>query len=81
MTLRYHSLLKIFSIRTSLQNVTAATFVSNGIGLWMPGSLAIIEVIRISLMLGAHYQKTDNYSDMTQIKNPNLAEFKSESLR
>ncbi|BBH51691.1 lysylphosphatidylglycerol synthase domain-containing protein [Fluviispira sanaruensis] len=79
MTLRYHSLLKIFSIKTNLQNVTAATFVSNGIGLWMPGSLAIIEVIRISLMLGAHYQKTDNYSNMTQIKNTNLAELAAKS--
>ena len=53
MTARYFSLLRIFKINTDFHNVTAATFVSNGIGQWLPGSMAFIEVIRIGLMLGA----------------------------
>lgn len=56
MALRYFSLLKIFKINVDLKNATAATFVSNGLGLWMPGSMAFIEIIRISLMLGAEYK-------------------------
>ncbi|WGL61488.1 lysylphosphatidylglycerol synthase transmembrane domain-containing protein [Pigmentibacter sp. JX0631] len=53
MTARYFSILKIFKVKTDFHNVTAATFVSNGLGQWLPGSMAFIEVIRIGLMLGA----------------------------
>ncbi len=60
MTLRYFSLLKIFKINVDLKNVTAATFVSNGLGLWMPGSMAFIEIIRIGLMMGAGHKTIVN---------------------
>ncbi len=55
-TIRYFSLLKIFSINVDFKNVTAATFVSNALGLWLPGSMAFIEIIRITLMLGAGHK-------------------------
>lgn len=55
-TLRYFNLLKVFNIQVDFKNVTAATFVANGLGLWLPGSMAFIEVIRIGLMLGANHK-------------------------
>lgn len=55
MALRYQTLLRIFHIKVGFFNSTAATFVSNAIGLWMPGSMAFIEVIRIALMTGANH--------------------------
>ena len=55
-TLRYFSLLNLFQIKVDFKNVTAATFVSNALGLWMPGSMAFIEIIRISLMIGAEHK-------------------------
>lgn len=57
MALRYHHLLKVFSIRVGFFNNIAATMVSNSIGLWLPGSMAFIEIIRIGLMLGADRHK------------------------
>lgn len=67
MTIRYFSILKIFNIKTDFHNVTAATFVSNALGQWLPGSMAFIEVIRIGLMLGA-----DKFNFLT--KNGNISE-------
>ncbi len=55
--LRYNYIIKIFDISINFLNVTAATFVSNGLGLWLPGSMAFIEVIRVSLMIGAKGQQ------------------------
>ncbi len=75
MTFRYFSLLKLFHVKTDFQNVVSATFVSNGIGQWLPGSMAVVEVIRIGLMLGAnqnHIQKI-NTSENEEV-NQNLAE-------
>jgi len=75
MTLRYFSLLKIFKIKTDFQNVLAATFVSNGVGQWMPGSMAFIEVIRIGLMLGADKHLNQKNLDKKEIEiKENLAE-------
>ncbi|MES2614706.1 MAG: lysylphosphatidylglycerol synthase domain-containing protein [Bdellovibrionota bacterium] len=70
MTLRYFSILKIFDIHVDFKNVTAATFVSNGLGLWLPGSMAFIEIIRIGLMLGAENKVLLN--TQTQIEEKNL---------
>lgn len=73
MTARYFSLLRIFKINTDFHNVTAATFVSNGIGQWLPGSMAFIEVIRIGLMLGAEkfYLQEKNNNISSKIENIN----------
>ncbi|KAB8030833.1 lysylphosphatidylglycerol synthase domain-containing protein [Fluviispira multicolorata] len=79
MTFRYHSLLKLFGIKANLQNVTAATYVSNGIGLWMPGSMAIIEFIRISLMLGANHKLNGSYTPKINKLNNNLEELATKS--
>lgn len=53
MAFRYQYLLRIFKIQVGFFNGLSATVVSNSIGLWLPGSMAFIEVIRIGLMLGA----------------------------
>lgn len=55
MAFRYQYLLRIFRIQVGFFNGLSATVVSNSIGLWMPGSMAFIEVIRIGLMLGANH--------------------------
>ncbi|APJ02503.1 lysylphosphatidylglycerol synthase domain-containing protein [Silvanigrella aquatica] len=75
MTFRYFSLLKIFKIKVDFQNVVAATFVSNGIGQWLPGSMAFIEVLRIGLMLGADkdYNFKANQIEKSEVKE-NLEE-------
>lgn len=73
MTIRYFSLLKIFKIKTDFQNVTAATFVSNGVGQWLPGSMAFMEVIRIGLMIGAEKfvrsEENKNFSKLGKVPN------------
>lgn len=75
MTLRYFSLLKIFQIKTDFQNVLAATFVSNGVGQWMPGSMAFIEVIRIGLMIGADKNTSQKLAVKKELEvKENLAE-------
>jgi uncharacterized membrane protein YbhN (UPF0104 family) len=75
MTFRYFSLLKLFHVKADFQNVVGATFVSNGIGQWLPGSMAVIEVIRIGLMLGAnnHHNQKINSKGNVEVKE-NLAE-------
>jgi uncharacterized membrane protein YbhN (UPF0104 family) len=58
MAFRYQYLLRIFKIQVGFFNGLSATVVSNSIGLWLPGSMAFIEVIRIGLMLGASQHMT-----------------------
>ena len=53
MMFRYFYLLKMLRIYLPLKQVAAATFVSNALGQWAPGSLAVIELVRIGLMVGA----------------------------
>ncbi len=80
MTARYFSLLKIFKINTDFHNVSAATFVSNGIGQWLPGSMAFIEVIRIGLMLGAEkYYMQDKNINLSG-KNENIVSDKEQKV-
>lgn len=78
-TLRYFSLLKIFNIHVDFKNVTAATFVSNGLGLWMPGSMAFIEIIRVGLMLGVGH-KSQLDSKATELKVDNSISENKEQL-
>lgn len=85
LALRYFSILKIFKIKSDFRNVLAATFVSNGIGQWLPGSMAISEVIRVGLMLGVNYNFTisqkNNKSELDEnLKiNQNLSELSNRS--
>lgn len=52
MMLRYWRLLNLFGIDTHLKQASSATFVSAALGQWFPGSLAVVEVLRVSLMFG-----------------------------
>src|SRR4051794_33698281 len=60
MLMRYKLLLNGLGIKIRFAHVTAATFVSNAVGQWLPGSLAFIELLRIGLMIGAgkHHEVT-----------------------
>jgi uncharacterized protein (TIRG00374 family) len=66
LTLRYFSLLKIFQIHAAFKNVLASNYVSLAIGQWFPGALAVIEVLRIALMLGSH-NKAANINESNKI--------------
>ena len=66
LTLRYFSLLKIFQIHAAFKNVLASNYVSLAIGQWFPGALAVIEVLRIALMLGSH-NKTANINESNKV--------------
>lgn len=50
---RYVSVARAFGIRCSTREMMAATFVSVAVGQWAPGSLAVMEMIRLTLMFGA----------------------------
>ncbi len=52
MMLRYWRLLNLFGVETHLKQASSATFVSTALGQWFPGSLAVVEVLRVSLMFG-----------------------------
>jgi len=49
---RYRMLVKALGLDVSFDALSSATFVSNAVGQWAPGALAVTEVLRMSLMLG-----------------------------
>lgn len=51
--MRYRSLLQVFHVNTKLSHVSAASLVSTAVGQWAPGSLAVMELLRVGLMIGA----------------------------
>jgi uncharacterized membrane protein YbhN (UPF0104 family) len=53
LAIRYWMFLRIFEVKVKFSHVTAATFVSSAVGQWAPGSLAIMELLRMGLMIGA----------------------------
>lgn len=53
MMIRYSALLGVLGIAAPLRQVSSATFVSTAVGQWAPGSLAVVEVLRVGLMLGS----------------------------
>lgn len=53
MMIRYSALLRVLGIAAPLRQVSSATFVSTAVGQWAPGSLAVVEVLRVGLMLGS----------------------------
>lgn len=58
--IRYWRLLTVFGIKTQLRQASAATFVSTALGQWFPGSMAVVEIIRVSLMFGSEKAQTKN---------------------
>lgn len=50
--LRYRMLVGFVGIDVPFSQISAANFVSNAVGQWAPGALAVIELLRMSLMLG-----------------------------
>jgi uncharacterized membrane protein YbhN (UPF0104 family) len=53
MMIRYSALLRVLGISAPLRQVSSATFVSTAVGQWAPGSLAVVEVLRVGLMVGS----------------------------
>lgn len=54
MMIRYGALLHVLGIKAPLKQISSATFVSTAVGQWAPGSLAVVEVLRVGLMFGSH---------------------------
>ncbi|MEN9529804.1 MAG: hypothetical protein RI932_1677 [Pseudomonadota bacterium] len=52
MMVRYWKLLNLFGVETPISQASSATFVSTALGQWFPGSMAVVEVLRIGLMFG-----------------------------
>lgn len=50
---RYRRIAETLGIRIPVRHMAAASFVSSAVGQWVPGALAVIEVIRVGLMIGA----------------------------
>jgi uncharacterized protein (TIRG00374 family) len=50
MSIRYYFLARIFCLKITFKTAIFTTFISNGIGQWLPGSLGAIELIRVILM-------------------------------
>jgi uncharacterized membrane protein YbhN (UPF0104 family) len=71
MLVRYAALLRILGISVSLKQVSSATFVSTAVGQWAPGSLAVVEVLRLGLMIGsqsAAHPRVENRSENAGMK-------------
>ncbi len=60
MMIRYALLLKVLGIKAPLKQVSSATFVSTAVGQWAPGSLAVVEVLRVGLMIGSQSTQSDS---------------------
>ncbi|MEY2988407.1 MAG: hypothetical protein RJB13_1928 [Pseudomonadota bacterium] len=52
MMIRYWKLLNLFGVEADLRRSSAATFVSTALGQWFPGSMAVVEMMRVGLMVG-----------------------------
>ncbi len=65
---RYVCLLKVFKVDVHLQQASAATFVSNAVGQWAPGALAVIEFIRMGLMFGAKHKSDASLNSERSLK-------------
>ena len=66
--LRYVFLLKIFEVDVHWNQASAATFVSNAVGQWAPGALAVIEFIRVGLMFGAKHKSEASLNSERSLK-------------
>jgi uncharacterized membrane protein YbhN (UPF0104 family) len=62
MVLRYHALLRIFGLEMNREQVKAATFISSAIGQWMPASPAVIEILRVGLLVGGNRKDVNTLS-------------------
>jgi len=61
MMLRYWKLLNLFGVESDLKRSSTATFVSTALGQWFPGSMAVVEMLRVGLMVGVG-SKNENVS-------------------
>jgi len=50
--IRFHRLLALFSVQASFKDALISGLVSQALGQWMPGSMAVGEVLRFGLMTG-----------------------------
>ncbi|MFZ9520412.1 MAG: lysylphosphatidylglycerol synthase domain-containing protein [Silvanigrellaceae bacterium] len=53
MMIRYGTLLGVLGLAAPFKQVSSATFVSTAVGQWAPGSLAVVELLRVGLMIGS----------------------------
>lgn len=60
---KYYYILKILSISSRFVNVLSTNLISQAIGQWMPGSMAVTEVIRFGLISGSGSSLKDNHPD------------------
>lgn len=71
MALRYTYLARLFGFRSRSAHVSAATFVSTAVGQWAPGALAVTEVLRVGLMMGA--DKHSEIYSVSQVENESMS--------
>lgn len=64
MMLRYWKLLRLFGISADLKRSSTATFISTALGQWFPGSMAVVEMLRVGLMFGVDSQKSQQTAGM-----------------
>lgn len=50
--IRFHRLLTVFSVQAGFKDALISGFVSQALGQWMPGSMAVAEVLRFGLIKG-----------------------------
>jgi hypothetical protein len=60
--LRYGLLVRMLGLTLPWSHLASANFVSNAVGQWAPGSLAVTEILRMSLMLGAQKAQGNSLS-------------------
>lgn len=72
LVLRYFYLIRLFGVRSDLSHVSAATVVGTAVGQWAPGSLAVMEVLRVGLMVGA-----DKHRSLTEVDHSHIKGLKS----
>lgn len=73
MMLRYWKLLNLFGVASDLRHSSAATFVSTAFGQWFPGSMAVVEMMRVGLMFGVGSKNTHSHAGMASGVKARLA--------
>jgi uncharacterized membrane protein YbhN (UPF0104 family) len=50
---RYRQFLRIYGLPNEIKTVASANFVGTAIGQWLPGSLAVVDALRVGMMFGS----------------------------
>jgi uncharacterized membrane protein YbhN (UPF0104 family) len=66
MMIRYGALLGVLGLSAPFKQVSSATFVSTAVGQWAPGSLAVVELLRVGLMIGSQPENVPTDKAQTQ---------------